>query len=65
MTFGITLKIVKNAESGFLHHARKPPFFILQSIENAYSINEMIFILFFIELRYMLLFIELRYMLLL
>ena len=47
MTFGITLKIVKNAESGFLHHARKPPFFILQSIENAYSIDEMRFMLFF------------------
>lgn len=50
MTFGITLKIVKNAESGFLHHARKPPFSFYMSIENTYPIAEMRFMLFFMYL---------------
>ena len=63
MTFGITLKIVKNAEGGFLHHARKPPFSFYMAIENTYPIAEMRFMLFFIELRFMLFFIELRFML--
>lgn len=52
MTFGITLKIVKNAEGGSLHHARKPPFSFYMPIENSYSIDEMRFMLFFIELFY-------------
>ena len=53
MTFGITLKIVKNAESGFLHHARKPPFSFYMAIENTYPIAAMRFMIFFIELIYM------------
>ena len=61
MSFGITLKIVKNAESGFLHHARKPPFSFYMAIENTSPIAEMRFMLFFIELRFMFFFVELFY----
>ena len=43
-----------SAYGGFLHHARKPPFSFYMTIENAYSIDEMRFMLFFIELRFML-----------
>ena len=53
MSFGITLTTVKNAESGFLHHARKPPFSFYMAIEYTFSIADMRFMLFFIELRYM------------
>ena len=50
-----------SAYGGFLHHARKPPFSFYIPIENSYSIDEMRFMLFFIELRFMLFFIELFY----